>query len=285
MVTVLVWSVGAFVLAGLLWMIGLVVAKGAPGLRPSFFTQDLSTVGPLDPGGGALHAIIGTLEQVGIAVVVVVPIAILTAVYLHELRGRMAPVIRFVTDAMSGLPSIVAGLLVFTVYVDGRGFSGLAGSIALLAQLLAEALKWTAITGGGRRGGNRNDGPTQIIGLIAMLLVIILAPIAATIIQLAISRKREFVADAGAAELTRYPQGLASALAIMRAGTSSKPISKRKSAITLSLAKLPTRPPAPAPAALPALRMPSRLLQRARESAPSRRHAPSPRSLPAHPAG
>jgi phosphate transport system permease protein len=135
-VTVLVWSVGAFVLAGLLWMIGLVVAKGAPGLRPSFFTQDLSTVGPLDPGGGALHAIIGTLEQVGIAVVVVVPIAVLTAVYLHELRGRMAKPIRFVIDAMSGLPSIVAGLLVFTVWVDGRGFSGVAGSAALVILML-----------------------------------------------------------------------------------------------------------------------------------------------------
>jgi phosphate transport system permease protein len=135
-VTIIVWSMGAVVLGGLLWMLGLLVVKGTPALRPSFFTEDLSTVGPLDPGGGALHAIIGTVEQVGIAVVVVVPIAVLTAVYLHELRGRLAPAIRFVVDAMSGLPSIVAGLLVFTVWVNGRGFSGLSGSAALMILML-----------------------------------------------------------------------------------------------------------------------------------------------------
>ncbi|MFT4034142.1 MAG: M48 family metallopeptidase [Patulibacter sp.] len=88
----------------------------------------------------------------------------------------------------------------------------LAGSIALLAQLLAEAARWGALTGGGRRNSRDSGGSSQLIGLVAVLLVAILAPLAATIIQLAISRKREFVADAGAVELTRYPQGLASAL-------------------------------------------------------------------------
>ncbi|MEH3053220.1 MAG: M48 family metallopeptidase [Patulibacter minatonensis] len=82
----------------------------------------------------------------------------------------------------------------------------LAGSIALIAQLLSHAL-WFS---GGRR--SRDSGPGGIIGLVAVVLVIVLAPIAATIIQLAISRKREYVADAGAVDLTRYPQGLASAL-------------------------------------------------------------------------
>jgi phosphate transport system permease protein len=135
-VTLLVWSAGAMVLGALLWMLGMLVFRGLPRLRPSFLTQDLSKVGPEDPGGGALHAIIGTLEQVGIAVVVVVPIAVLTAVYLHELKGRLAPLIRFVVDAMSGLPSIVAGLLVFTVWVNGRGFSGIAGSAALAVLML-----------------------------------------------------------------------------------------------------------------------------------------------------
>lgn len=86
----------------------------------------------------------------------------------------------------------------------------LAGSIALLAQLLAHAAKWGMITGG--RRDSRDSGPGALIGLLVVLLVAILAPIAATIIQLSISRKREFVADAGAVELTRYPQGLASAL-------------------------------------------------------------------------
>ena len=136
MVTVLVWSAGAVVLGILVWMLVLLVIKGVPRLRPGFFTNDLHATGPNDPGGGALHAIIGTLEQVGIATIVVVPIAVLTAVYLHELKGRMAPVIRFIIDAMSGIPSIVAGLLIFTVVVEGHGYSGFAGSAALVILML-----------------------------------------------------------------------------------------------------------------------------------------------------
>ncbi len=136
MVTLLVWSAGAIVLGVLVWMLVLLVFKGLPRLRPSFFTEDLSTTGPNDPGGGAKHAIIGTLEQVAIATVIVVPIAVLTAVYLHELKGRMAPLIRFIVDAMSGIPSIVAGLLVFTVWVEGHGYSGNAGAAALVILML-----------------------------------------------------------------------------------------------------------------------------------------------------
>jgi len=130
-ITVLVWSVGLLVTSVLVWMVAFVVAKGLPRLSWHFFTEDLSTVGPLTPGGGGKHALIGTLEQVGIATIMVVPIAILTAVYLHEINGRLARPIRFITDALSGLPSIVAGLLIFTVVVQGHGFSGFAAALAL----------------------------------------------------------------------------------------------------------------------------------------------------------
>jgi phosphate transport system permease protein len=135
-VTVLVWAAGALVSATLVWMVWFAVAKGLPKLALGFFTEDLSKVGPLNPGGGAKHAIIGTLEQVGIATGVVVPIAIMTAVYLNELQGRLARPVRFIVDAMSGLPSIVAGLLVFTVVVPSQGFSGVAGSMALAVLML-----------------------------------------------------------------------------------------------------------------------------------------------------
>ena len=66
------------------------------------------------------------------------PAAIITAVYLHEIKGRLAPIIRFFVDAMSGLPSIVAGLLVYTVWVVGlgQGFSGLAAAMALAIMML-----------------------------------------------------------------------------------------------------------------------------------------------------
>jgi heat shock protein HtpX len=80
----------------------------------------------------------------------------------------------------------------------------LAGSIALLANILLRTL-WFG-------GGNRDRGGANALLLVVMVIGAILAPIAAVVIQLAISRRREYVADASGAELTRYPQGLASAL-------------------------------------------------------------------------
>lgn len=135
-VTVLIWSAGGLVASVLVWMIVFLVVKGLPALSGGFFTQDMSKVGPLSPGGGGKHALIGTLEQVGLATIVVVPVAILTAVYLHEIGGRLARPVRFIVDAMSGLPSIIAGLLVYTVWVDGRSFSGVAGAAALAVLML-----------------------------------------------------------------------------------------------------------------------------------------------------
>jgi heat shock protein HtpX len=85
----------------------------------------------------------------------------------------------------------------------------LAGSIALLANILGQTL-WF----GGDRDRNGGGNPLLLIGVIAG---VILAPVAATVIQLAISRRREYVADASGAELTRYPAGLASALRTIEA--------------------------------------------------------------------
>ncbi|CAN5518019.1 phosphate ABC transporter permease PstA [soil metagenome] len=132
LVTTLVWTSGGIAVAVLAWMIVFVVVKGLPGLNLEFITTDMSKVGPLDDGGGALHAIVGTLEQMLIASALSIPIAILTAVYLHEIKGRLAGLVRFVIDAMSGLPSIVAGLFIYTIWVlRGHGPSGLAAGLAL----------------------------------------------------------------------------------------------------------------------------------------------------------
>jgi heat shock protein HtpX len=89
----------------------------------------------------------------------------------------------------------------------------LAGSIAMLASVFTRAM-WF---GGGDR---RDNNPIVLIAVIAGL---VLAPVAAVLIQLAISRRREFVADASAAELTRYPQGLASALGAISAAAKPSP--------------------------------------------------------------
>jgi len=128
-VTTVMWTIGVAVVSVLVWMISFVAAKGVKLLRWSFVTSDMSTVGPLDPGGGALHGLIGTGEQVGLAMLFVIPIAVLTAVYLHEIKGRMSPIIRFIVDALSGLPSIVAGLLCFAVLPGS--YAGYKASVAL----------------------------------------------------------------------------------------------------------------------------------------------------------
>ncbi len=91
----------------------------------------------------------------------------------------------------------------------------LAGSIAMLAWIFTRAL-WF---GGGNR--DRGGGAANLLVLVLVLVSLILAPIAAFLIQVAISRRREYVADAAAAELTRYPQGLASALRVISGDTRS----------------------------------------------------------------
>lgn len=115
------------------------VRRGAHGLTPGFLTHSMAGIPPLSPGGGIYHAVIGTLEQVLVATLLAVPLGLLVAVFLAEnpARGLTGPV-RLLVDVMTGIPSIVAGLFVFTFWVVGlhRGFSGLAGSLALAILML-----------------------------------------------------------------------------------------------------------------------------------------------------
>ena len=138
--TALVWVAAMAAVGILAWLIVFLAAKGLTHIKPQLFTEDMSKSGPLDPTGGAWHAIVGTLQQTAIATVVAVPLGILTAVYLHELKGRISPVVRFVSDAMSGLPSIVAGLFILTLWVRTgnplHGQSGIAAAAALVIVML-----------------------------------------------------------------------------------------------------------------------------------------------------
>ena len=138
MVTVVMWSIGVVVVAALAWMLVWLTAKGVKSLGTAFFTQDMSKVGPLNPGGGARAAIIGSIEQVGLATAFVVPLAILTAIYLHEHRGVLARPVRFFVDALSGKPSVLAGLVVYAAWTIGHPerFSGVAASAALVILML-----------------------------------------------------------------------------------------------------------------------------------------------------
>jgi len=108
---------------------------GRAGLNFNMFAQDMTQNGPNDPlgQGGLLHALIGTFIMVGIALLISLPIGILTAIYLTEIKGIYSRPIRFLVQAMSGVPSIVAGLFILSaiVFPITQTPSGLMGSLAL----------------------------------------------------------------------------------------------------------------------------------------------------------
>ena len=111
-----------------------VIAKGASSISWSFLTS-----GPIPPTvapagvGGMGPAVLGTIEIVALATVLAVPLGVLGAVYLSEYGGRnwLAAFIGFMSDVMTGVPSIVMGLFIFSIWVLHFGFSGLAGAFAL----------------------------------------------------------------------------------------------------------------------------------------------------------
>ncbi|CAB4540300.1 unannotated protein [freshwater metagenome] len=112
-----------------------VVVKGSKGLHMGLLTTDMSMSAPTDPiaSGGLLHAITGTLTLVVLALIMSIPIGILTALYLTEIRGSLTRPIQFLVQAMSGVPSIVAGLFILSavLYPITKGYSGFMGALAL----------------------------------------------------------------------------------------------------------------------------------------------------------
>ena len=144
---VVMW--GAFLLAmvPLVWILGTVVLKGAHMLTTSvWWTGNQRNINSDDVGGGARHAIEGTLEMVGFTALIAVPIGILTAVYLVEYgRGWFARAISFTVDILSGIPSIVAALFIYAVWVTTFGIdrSGVAASLALVLLMIPVVVRST----------------------------------------------------------------------------------------------------------------------------------------------
>jgi phosphate transport system permease protein len=120
----------------LLLILFYLVRQGASSLSLSFFTQMPKPVG--EPGGGMANAIVGTLIVVGIALNVGIPTGIGAGLYLAEHRGsRLANIVRFLSDVLNGLPSIVMGIFAWELLVRPVGhFSALAGGVALGAMLI-----------------------------------------------------------------------------------------------------------------------------------------------------
>lgn len=138
----------SFVLAviPLVSVLGTVIARGLERLSPYFLTHSMRGVAPQQDTGGIYHAIIGTIEQVGIATLISVPIALLAAIYLVEYgRGKLAKTISFFVDVMTGLPSIVAGLFIYTLCILtlGGSFAGIYGALALAILMLPVVVRST----------------------------------------------------------------------------------------------------------------------------------------------
>jgi phosphate transport system permease protein len=137
--TTQMWVAFVVVLVPLGFVIYTVIAKGAKAISWQFLTS--STIPPniLPLGiGGMGPAIIGTLEITGFAALIAVPLGILGAIYIAEYGGTgwLGKLIAFMSDVMTGVPSIVMGLFIFTVWTIQFGFSGMAGSFALACLML-----------------------------------------------------------------------------------------------------------------------------------------------------
>lgn len=127
--------------AALLSVVTFTLWRGRTALlKKNLYVEDMSKTGPLDPvtQGGILHAIVGSLIIVGLALLVSVPVGLACAVFLNETRSRLRGTVRTVVTAMTALPSILAGLFVFAVWVLILGFerSGIAAAIAISIMML-----------------------------------------------------------------------------------------------------------------------------------------------------
>jgi phosphate transport system permease protein len=134
-------ATGAAVAAVLLVLLPLgaifayLVYKGIGSINWAFLTQTPKPVG--EPGGGMANAIAGTGLILGIASVVGVPIGIGAGIYLAEYgRNSFGNLIRFTADVLNGVPSIVVGIVAWDIVVVGRGFSALAGGVALAIMMI-----------------------------------------------------------------------------------------------------------------------------------------------------
>ncbi|MFE7777767.1 phosphate ABC transporter permease PstA [Streptomyces sp. NPDC057445] len=141
-VAAVLWqSLAVLLLAALVMVVVYTLWRGRSALvHLNFFTEDMSRTGPLQPlsDGGVVHAIVGTLEQIAISLAITVPLGLACAVFLNEVPGRYARFVRTIVEAMTALPSIVAGLFIYATVILILGFdkSGFAAALALGVMML-----------------------------------------------------------------------------------------------------------------------------------------------------
>jgi phosphate ABC transporter permease subunit PstA len=139
--TVAFGTSGTLTLLVVLGVLLFILGRGRTAVfHLNFFTKPMSFAGPLSPLniGGVLHAIVGTVEQIGIATLISVPLAVAAAVFLAEVGGRLAQPVRIIVEAMTALPDIIAGVFVYVAFILTLGMqkSGLAAGIALSVNMM-----------------------------------------------------------------------------------------------------------------------------------------------------
>lgn len=143
----LLWSAGGVVVTVLTMVIGYVLIQGWSVFKNlnwdwshNFFTTDMGVTSPLDPitKGGIFHAFVGTMEQITIALVLTVPLGIATAIFLNEIGGRYARIVRTIVEAMTALPSVIAGLFIYAsvILLFTKQFDGFAAALAITVLML-----------------------------------------------------------------------------------------------------------------------------------------------------
>jgi phosphate transport system permease protein len=142
-VTVMLATTMALTLLVLAWVLVYVAIQGFQSLTPEFFFKT-PPGNPGTVGGGFVNGIIGSLIIVGIAAAISIPLGVLAAIFLVEFGGNLfAELVRFLTDVLIGIPTIVTGAFVYAFWVIRFGFSGVAGAIALAIVILPLIIRTT----------------------------------------------------------------------------------------------------------------------------------------------
>ncbi|MFW5471251.1 phosphate ABC transporter permease PstA [Knoellia sp. CPCC 206435] len=132
------WGAFAIALVPLVWILGATLVKGGQTvLDLDWWSKSQSGITSRREGGGAVHAIQGTIIQAAVTALISVPIGVLTAVYLVEYgRGRLAKAVSFMVDILTGIPSIVAALFIYALWVRTLGLQRVGFAVCLALTML-----------------------------------------------------------------------------------------------------------------------------------------------------
>jgi len=134
-------SGGAVAFVIVVQTVGYILARGIKAVdHVNFWTQSMAFAGPASPMkiGGVLHAIVGSLEQLGMATLIAVPLGITAALFLSEIGGGFARLVRTIVEAMTALPDLIAGLFIYAslILTLGLGKSGFCASVAIAVTMM-----------------------------------------------------------------------------------------------------------------------------------------------------